>query len=94
MSIDNALDSMAQVHFHEWVYHNVGAFPHDITHTVTYSELPESERKMRRELMRSVLTVVVQAIDDEVLVDATNAGDIAGHQAADLNQRLDEWLES
>lgn len=94
MSADAVLDQMAAIHFHEWVYHNVGAFPNDIASTVSYASLPDSERKMRRELMRSVLTVVVTAIDDEVLLDATNAGDIAMHQSAELSQRLGEWLET
>lgn len=88
------LDQMAAVHFHEWVYRNVGAIPNDIAATVSYDTLPNSEQRMRRELMLSVLCVAVKAIDDEVLMDAANEGDIALQQAADLSQRLNKWLDN
>lgn len=96
MSTDQVLDAMAAVHFH--LYLQVGqrlrALPDDVVANISYNTLPDSERKMRRELMHSVLTVAVKAIDDEVFVEATDAGDIGVHQAAALNQRLDEWLDN
>lgn len=79
---------MAAAHFNEWFEHRALS-PH-----VAYDTLPDTERKMRREAMLPVLAVVLRAIDDEVLVDAMNAGDIEMHQAADLSQRLDEWLDN
>ena len=94
MTADTVLDQMAAIHFHEWVYHNVGAIPADMVTSVHYNELPDSERKMRRELMRSVLAVVVTAIDDEVVLDAANAGAFAIDQAGELSERLNEWLDT
>jgi hypothetical protein len=90
MSAEQVLDAMAGAHFHEWLGRSVGAR----ALTTAYSQLPDTERAMRREAMRPVLDVVVKAFDDEVLVDAMNAGDIAMHQAADLSQRFDQWLHN
>lgn len=93
MSAEGVLDKMAAVHFQEWIYH-VRAVRDDLVRDLRYDSLPDSERKMRRELMRQVLSVVATAIDDEVLLDAANAGDIAIDQAGELSERLTDWLET
>ena len=96
MSVDSVLDEMAEVHFGEWVQ-TVAPLAARSGYQVSeigYDTLPDAERRMRREVMRSALIVAVRAIDDEVLVDAMNAGDIEMHQAADLSQRLDQWLDN
>jgi hypothetical protein len=95
MTSETVLDKMAEVHFHEWTSALLSILPPGVeSPSLTYAQLPTRERKLRREVMRPVLEAVVTAISDEVLVDSMNAGDIAMHQAADLSQRLDYWLDN